>query len=374
MNNAELKEIRRRLKPERSNATVIYGRYVNGEGKTLARIKEPVSELSNEEAEKYFDTFRKPLSGKLGKTLIPISFSARQEEGGEYQRLFKIWQNRMQDQQTIERLFDSIVSGIDLDGNFVALLMMDAYDVPVKDSDGEDESDETFHYMVCAICPVKHGKIELDYMDTENRFHDTVIRQMIGAPSLGFMFPSFTDRATDLHSAMVYSAKTDPNWEVFVRGTFGIGEEMPLTGEEKKAKFDSMLSEALADSCDFNTVHSMHEELATQLLIHKEAKEQEPLVITPNQMSTILSNAGVDKRAVYAVEEGISDLVQKDQDGIQADIITDAAKMVIEADGVKLTAKPEMIGSIETITLHGKPAIAFRVSGTCKINGVEVHF
>ena len=34
-----------------------------------------------------------------------------------------------------------------------------------------DGSDEVFQYIVCAICPVKDGKMELGFFPGENEFH-----------------------------------------------------------------------------------------------------------------------------------------------------------------------------------------------------------
>ncbi|EJX01181.1 hypothetical protein EVA_10712, partial [gut metagenome] len=53
MNQKELSEIRRRIRPDRNNIQRIYGCYVNGGKEIISYIDESVGLLSKEEAEKY---------------------------------------------------------------------------------------------------------------------------------------------------------------------------------------------------------------------------------------------------------------------------------------------------------------------------------
>ena len=77
MNQKELNEIRRRIRPERNNIQHIYGCYVNGAKEIISEIDESVGLLSKEEAEKYFSLLKRSLSGALGKNLIDICFETK---------------------------------------------------------------------------------------------------------------------------------------------------------------------------------------------------------------------------------------------------------------------------------------------------------
>ena len=378
MNGKEIKEIRKRLKYEHNNVTNFFGCYVNSEGNIIAHLDEAVGLLATEEAMKYFDIFKKTLSGKPGKTLLYMEFSCAQEGGDAYQTLLSLWKNHLANQEDRDRLCREIIDNLSLEGNYVILMMLDQYDVPSKKDDDPDnfDSDETFTYFICSVCPVKHGKVELGYRDSEQRFLDASARQLIDKPILGFMFPSFNDRSTDIHHAAVFAKKTDENYEPFVTAVFGSSSEIPLTGDEQKAKFETILVESLENGCNFEVVHTMHEALAEQIAVHKESGSPDPLTISPQELGTILRNAGADHGAVAEFESSASALVKEtaESPGIQVDNITDMAKMVIETEGVKIIAKSEKIHAVETTTINGRPVIVIDIQDYCTINGMNVQY
>ncbi len=74
MNKKEISEIKKQFTPSRCAITRICGCYVNGEKEKKAQIKEMFLTLPEEEMFKYFDIFRKTLSGTLGKTWLIWNF------------------------------------------------------------------------------------------------------------------------------------------------------------------------------------------------------------------------------------------------------------------------------------------------------------
>ena len=87
MNQKELREIRRRIQPERSNIRHLYGCYVNTNKEIISYIDESLGLLSKEEGEKYLSLLKKGLSGALGKNLLDISFATKQVMDSEEHRL-----------------------------------------------------------------------------------------------------------------------------------------------------------------------------------------------------------------------------------------------------------------------------------------------
>ena len=66
MNQKELSEIRRRIRPDHNNIRRIYGCYVNTNREIISEFEESVGILSGTEAEIYFNLLKKTLSGALG--------------------------------------------------------------------------------------------------------------------------------------------------------------------------------------------------------------------------------------------------------------------------------------------------------------------
>ena len=70
MNKKEILEIRKQFKPDNSAITRICGCYVDGDKEIKLTFKEAFGSLTEEEAFKYYEIFRKTLSGTLGKNLM----------------------------------------------------------------------------------------------------------------------------------------------------------------------------------------------------------------------------------------------------------------------------------------------------------------
>ena len=87
MNQKELNEIRRRIKPERSSIDHIYGCYVNSNREIISYIDESLGLLSKEETEKYLAIMKKTLSGSLGRNLMDLSFATKQVVDSDEHRL-----------------------------------------------------------------------------------------------------------------------------------------------------------------------------------------------------------------------------------------------------------------------------------------------
>ena len=158
----EISEIKRRFTPSNCTVSRICGCYVDGEKNKKTTFKEAFLSLPEEDMFKYFDILRKNLSGALGKNLINLEFPLDSEmEGGTQEFLLRLRASRLQDDALLDTFYDRIIEAYDYVGNYLILLIHDAYDIPGKTSDGlamEDASDEVYSYIMCSICPVDLSK------------------------------------------------------------------------------------------------------------------------------------------------------------------------------------------------------------------------
>ena len=206
MNEKEIAEIRRRFKPDKSNITHVRGCYVNEKREIISEFDQSLTLSRQEDAEKLLNVLRKTLSGTAGKNLLDIEFDTRQVvEGEEHRLLMALRDSRLGDQEAVHALFQRVIASLDLEGNYLILLAHDTYDVPYRSKDGmrqEDASDQVFSYILCSICPVKLTKDALSYYIQENQFHSVAADWVVAPPEVGFLFPAFDDRRTNLSNAL----------------------------------------------------------------------------------------------------------------------------------------------------------------------------
>ena len=220
MNTKEIGEIRRRVRRDRSNMTAIYGCYVNDNKEIISQFRKSTATMSENEAEKYFGLLKRALSGSLGKNLIDITFQTAQVASSpEHGLLMDLRKTELKDETFLDAFYKKIIENLSLDSAYLILLGCDNYDVPFKSKDGDtqaDNSGESYRYLLCAICPVKQTKATLHYVPEEKEFHDGGITNVVAAPELGFLFPAFDDRATNIYNALYYTHSTKESHEDFV--------------------------------------------------------------------------------------------------------------------------------------------------------------
>lgn len=211
MNKKEANEIKKLFTPANCAISRICGCYVDAEKNKRTEIKEAFLSLPEEEAFKYFAIFRSGLSGTIGKNMVNMEFPLHTEaEDGTQNFLLKLRDSQLKDDALIEEFYDKVIASYDYGENFYIILIHCAYDIPARSSDGlemDDASDFVYEFIQCSVCPVKLSKAGLCYNSESNVIENRSRDWIVEAPDTGFLFPSFNDRNTDIHS-LLYYAKT----------------------------------------------------------------------------------------------------------------------------------------------------------------------
>ncbi len=142
MNEKEVSELRRRLRPDKNNISHVCGCYVNDQREIVSLFSQSLTMMAQEEAEAYLALLKKCLSGTLGKNLIDISFATRQvADGDEHRLLMALRSTELRDRGVVEDFCRKIIEGLAFEGSYLILLAQDAYDVPYHTKDGERQDD-----------------------------------------------------------------------------------------------------------------------------------------------------------------------------------------------------------------------------------------
>lgn len=373
MNQKELSELRRRWKPEKNAVGHIYGCFVNSAREIVAELDESLGLMQQQEAEKYLELLRKALSGMQDKNLIDIVFSTQQVMHGEEHRLLSDLRNsELKDAELRRTFYSKVVSTLDMgDTNYLLLLANDHYDVPHRGKDDlaqEDASEEVFSYLVCAVCPVKAGKPELGYFAGDNEFRCTA-GQTVSAPELGFLFPTFDDRCTNLYNALFYSRKPEQLHEEFIEAVFHT--DPPMSAPEQREAFESALTEALGEECSLNVVQSVHERLTARIEEHKERKDPEPLTVTSGEVSAMLHDCEVPEERVQAFERSCEERFGKNT-ALNPAVLIDPKRVQITSGRISLSVDPEYSHMLETRVMNGRKVLIVPLEEDLEFNGLPV--
>ena len=372
MTEKELREIKRRFRPERSNIPKIVGCFVNENKQIIYRISQSIEFSETTLSERLLGSMKKVLSGSLGTNINEISFSTKQVlESEEHKLLMTLRNSRLADNEALEAFYKKVIDSLEIEGNYVILLANDVYDVFEYSKDAEKkESGEVFSYIVCAICPIKNMPEALSFKESECEFRSLNVSGVLGSAELGFMFPAFDNRSTNIYGALYYTKSLSENYPAFSESIFAREPAMPP--KMQKASFAGCLSEALGEECSFEVIRSVHTQIGEMKEVHKESKDPEPLTITKSTVKEILENSGVAAEKIEKLDK-----IFDEEFGVNAilmpkNIIADK-KFEIETPEVKIKIDPEHRDLVSTQVINDVKYVMIRVDGAVELNGININ-
>ena len=374
MNTKEIGEIRRHLRRDRSNITKIYGCYVNDNKEIISQFTRSTGMMSENEGEKYFALLKRTLSGSIGKNLIDINFSTAQVAGSdEHGLLMDLRKTKLEDEALRERFLQKVIETVSLDSAYLVLMGCDSYDVPFKSKDGEsqhDSSDETYTFVVCAVCPVKQTQPKLHYVPEEKLFHDGAMQNIVSAPELGFLFPAFDNRSANIYNALYYTHSPKESHEAFVDAVFHT--DIPKPAYEQKQSFAAILGSALDDECSLDVVQTVHDQMCQRIAMHKEARVAEPLTVSKNEVKEVLSACGISEPHIARFSIDYDEAFGHEADVHPKNIIDDK-RFEIKTPDVSIKVAPDRADLIETRIIGGVKYILICAEEDVEVNGVSIH-
>ncbi|WP_026889492.1 DUF4317 domain-containing protein [Clostridium beijerinckii] len=313
MNKKDILELKRRLKKDDCTFTKMCGCYVDGQKNIVLKFKETFLNLREEEFFKYLEIAKKTLSGTVGNNILELNFPLDEEGiGGRQLSLMQLKKSKLKDDSLLDSFYKLIINSYEYTGNFLILVFHDAYDVMTKTTDNSklDESEEVYEYILCAVCPVSLSKPALGYLEDENRIGARIRDWVVGPPDLGFVFPAFIDRSTDIHSIMYYTKDAkDPHPE-FMEEALGCSSKQTAT--EQKETFQNIIRKAVGSDDDKSDHFFMEiqETLNTIVDDHTtvNGKNAEPIVLSNDNIQDILIESGIPEEITAKIEKSYTEV------------------------------------------------------------------
>ena len=371
MNKKEISEIKKQFTPANCAITRLCGCYVDNEKERKAEFKEAFLSLPEEEMFKYFELFRKNLSGTLGKNLINMEFPlAAENPGSTHDLLMQLRETRLTDDILIDTFYDKVLDSLDEPGNFLILLIHGLYDIPGKSTDGNemfDASEEVYSFVLCCVCPVKLTKAGLCYNASEGIIQNRIRDWVVDMPLTGFLFPAFNDRSTDIHSLLFYSKDADQFQARLIEDMLGCTPPMPVTSQ--KEAFQALVEDTLGDDCSFEAVKNIHEKLTEKLEDGKDSPD--PAALTKRDLYLLLSDSGADGEHLEALDERFEETAGKDASLFASNVIN-ARKFEIKTPDVVVQVKPNRADLVKTMVIDGQECLVIPLEEHVEVSGIVI--
>lgn len=373
MNEKEIAELRRHLRPDRSGISHVRGCYVNENREIISQFDQSLGVLTQEEGERLLGLLRRTLSGTLEKNLLNVVFTTQQvAHGEEHRQLMELRSAQLKGEDAVQTIFQKMIQSLTMEGNYMILLAHDTYDVPYRSGDGEDQaeaSDQAFSYLLCAVCPVKQTKPALSYSVQEGEFHTKAADWVVAQPELGFLFPAFDDRSTNLYGALYYTKNVQDVHGEFLQSLFGTQPPMPAALQQES--FQAVLEETLEEECSLPVVQAVHDQLCGLIEDHRESREPEPLTVGKAEVRQALAAHGVSQEHIQAFERQYDEVFGTDAQ-LSPQNLVDTKKIQLKTPDVAIQVSPDRSDLLQTRVLDGVKYILIRVEEGVEVNGVPV--
>ena len=280
MNEKEIAELRRRLKTDKCAVNTVYGCFVSDKKEIVSNFRLTLGMMGKDDSDALLAVMRKVFSGKIGRNLIDLPFTNEQVmDSGEHRLFMDMRKGGELGEGAVNAFFEQAAANLVMDGSYIILVALDSYDVPAYGKDGEkaEESENVFNYCLCSVCPVKETKPALGFFANESAFRQLGIDRVLGAPEIGFMFPSFDDRCANIYDMLYYTKHTDMNHPEFIEEVIRV--QAPSPADEQKEEFNDLLKETLSEDCSLDIAVAVRDAVCEQMEEYKtEGGEEMPTI------------------------------------------------------------------------------------------------
>lgn len=370
MNKKEISEIKRLLTKDHCRVDRIAGCYVGGEKQKIMTMKEAFLSLPEEEMHKYCDLLRRVLSGTIGRQLHMLDFPIEEEaQGGKQASLLDLRDSALADETMNESFYDRIIDACDIPGNYLILLAAGSYDIPARGTDRSeqfDASDYVYNFIVCAVCPVTLSKAGLCYDAESNSFIDKLQDHMVDRPEIGFLFPAFNDRNTDIHSVLYHAKNPAALHPEFTDAVFGA--PLPLTAASQKLTFNETVEDVFGRDCSFEVAKTIHETLCAMIDEHKD--DPGPAVLDENDVEKLLTHCGADETKVETWKS--SEKESGEDLKLAASNLAAGSRFEVTSPDVKISISHGRTDLINTRIIDGEEFIMIPLTGDVEVNGLRI--
>lgn len=373
MTRKELNEIKSQYTLEDCGILRLCGCYVDGERNKITQFNENFLNLPEEEKHKYFDIFKKTLSGTPGKNLVDMKFNvdAYADEGART-FLMNLRDSGLKDDRLLNEFYDRIINNYSYVGNYLILLINQVYDIPAVTTDNiemDDASDEVYSYILCSICHVNLSKPGLGYDEEDNNFHDKKQNHMVDVPDVGFLFPAFNKRSADEDMTLFYTKDVSEFEDGLIDCLLDCA--VPLPAKQQKETFTSLVNEALGEEADLEIVKNIHENLE-QIIEEKKQESPAPVMIDKTEMKDLLEKSGVKEEKLENFEEHF-EMAAGEHGKLVASNVSSGKKFEVKTPDVVIKINSDKTDIVSTQIIDGRQCLVIQIDERLEVNGISVN-
>lgn len=390
MNKKEIADIRKRFKMDSDLLKIadIYNVYIKQESNEIYHeVSSSFSLLDREQQEMFLDNFKKVLGGKLDVKLFEVKFQ-RQEEGQTDHTQQLLYEGLRRDDVSawkadMQQIALKMIQDTQYEKDMVVTFIRGNYHKTTKRQSDETEidmRDEVFTtpFILCSMNQTELPKRSLVFDFVEKEFKSSLLVDPViklASPIGGFLFPSFTDNAADIHHIMYAASKANKPDFQFIEKVLN-GDEI-MTAEEDKVVFEEIVKVVIGDEVNSRTLAGLYDEINHMLKVEEDDKEEDSSVPTLDtiEVARVLKASGVKDVSIEKVERAFQQVVEDKNYEMKASHIVPsyASKSIkISTKVANIAISPQDLRYVKQVNYNGKRCILIEVEEETMIEGFKL--
>ncbi|MFD1031689.1 DUF4317 domain-containing protein [Metaplanococcus flavidus] len=390
MNKKDIAEIRKNFKMETDLLKIadIYNVYVQKESTEIFHEESrSFSLLDQEQQELFLANFKKVLGGKLDQKLFEVKFQP-QEEGQKDHTQHLLYEG-LETEETAE--WKEHMQGIALkmiqegkyEKDLVVTFIRGKYSKTTKRQPDETEidmRDEVYStpFILCSMNQTELPKSSLVFDFVEKEFKSNLVTDPViklASPIGGFLFPSFTDNAADIHHILYSASKANKPDFQFIEHVLN-GTEI-ITAEEDKAVFEEIVKAVIGDEVNSKTLANVYDEINAMLVVDEEYddEDEETPTLDAKEVERVLKASGVQDLSTEKVERAFQQVVEDRAYEMKASHIVPsyASKSIkISTKVADIKISPQDLRYVKEVNYNGKRCLLIEVEEDTIIEGFKL--
>lgn len=348
MNKREIAEIKKALKPDSCCLTDIAICYVSLENGPRILEKKNFLSLEEETLFKFLELSKKSLSGKLGKNQVELE-AANPNEAAVASGVFKkVYESRTD--EGLEAVCEVIQENFVSETDYCVLFLFGTYDVPCSNKAGDEflGSDDVYSFMQCIIVPVKLSKPGLAVNLSEGQVAPKELFHELEAPYYAFLYPAFTDRATDVDHVMFYT-KSAKNYPEELLDKL-LHAKVPSCPDTQQQVFCRIMEAGFGGKVPFDATRGVYETLAEKAAENNDVANV--LFLSQEELVSLVKKEAELNGLVFDEEAAAE---EAESGGVQSFIIDNIVpeKLTLEADDMAVKVPKESMYRLERRLIDG---------------------
>ena len=142
-----------------------------------------------------------------------------------------------------------------------------------------------------------------------------------------------------------------------------------MAAEDQKMNFQSIITDTLGADCDYETVKTIHENLAE--IIEESQDSEELLILDKNKVRNLFESSGVSDELMEHFDANFDSAIGKDAELVASNVT--AKTFQVKTPNVVIKVDPEMAHLIETKEVDGERCLVVKIDGGVEVNGIVVN-